>query len=101
MNMFILSGRLTSDPDSKADNVVRYCLAVDNPFGKDSKTDFIDCVAFGKEAEFAKKYLHKGMKILVNGRIKKNSFTDKNNKKVYATDLVIEHHEFCESKKED
>lgn len=54
-----------------------------------------------KEAEFARKYLHKGMKILVNGKIKKSSYVDKNtNKKVYAIDLVIDHHEFCESKKE-
>ena len=101
MNMFVLAGRLTDEPESKSENVVRYCLAVDNPFGKESKVDFLDCVAFEKEAEFARKYLHKGMKILVNGKIKKSSYVDKNtNKKVYAIDLVIDHHEFCESKKE-
>ena len=52
MNMFVLAGRLTDEPESKSENVVRYCLAVDNPFGKESKVDFLDCVAFGKEAEF-------------------------------------------------
>jgi single-strand DNA-binding protein len=93
-----MTGRLTNEPESKSDNVVRYVLAVDNPFGKDNKVDFLDFVAFGKEAEFAKKYLHKGMKILINGRIKKSSYTDKNNKKIYTTDLVVEHHEFCEKK---
>ncbi len=101
MNMFVLSGRLTADPESKSDNVTRYCLAVDNPFGKESKVDFLDCVAFGKEAEFAKKYLHKGSKILVNGKIKKSVYTDKTGKKVYTLDLIVDHHEFCESKKSE
>lgn len=99
MNMFILSGRLTADPDVKSEKVVRYCLAVDNPFGKDSKTDFLNCVVFGKETEFVKKYLHKGTKILVNGRIGKSVYKDKDGKNVYATDLIVDHHEFCESKK--
>lgn len=96
MNQFILMGRLVREPERKKCDtpVVRYTLAVNN--GKD--TDFFNCVVFGNEAEFAEKYLHKATKILVIGRLKNNSY-EKDGKKVYVMDLIVEHQEFCESKK--
>lgn len=106
MNHVQLSGRLTRDPDvrySQGDNamcIARYNLAVDRR-GKDKEADFISCVAFGKTGEFAEKYLKKGMKILISGRIQTGNYTDKETgKKVYTTDVVVEEHEFCESKKD-
>jgi len=106
MNKVILCGRLTKDPDirySQGENamcIARYSLAVDRR-GKDKEADFISCVAFGKSGEFAEKYLRKGMKIIVSGRIQTGNYTDKETgKKVYTTDVVVEEHEFCESKKD-
>jgi single-strand DNA-binding protein len=100
-NKVILMGRLTKDPEIRTGNtqVARYTLAVDRRFSNsEEKTDFINIVAFGKSAEFAEKYLKKGMKVLVTGRIQTGSYTDKDNKKVYTTDIVVEDQEFCESK---
>lgn len=100
-NKVFLTGRLTRDPEIRTGNtqVARYTLAVDRRFSNsEEKTDFINIVAFGKSAEFAEKYLKKGMKILVTGRIQTGSYTDKDNKKVYTTDIVAEDQEFCESK---
>lgn len=106
MNKVLLAGRLTKDPDvrySQGENamcIARYNLAVDRR-GKDKEADFISCVAFGKSGEFAEKYLKKGMKIIVSGRIQTGNYTDKETgKKVYTTDVVVEEHEFCESKKD-
>lgn len=106
MNRVFLCGRLTRDPEirySQGENamcIARYSLAVDRR-GKDKEADFISCVAFGKSGEFAEKYLRKGMKILISGRIQTGSYTDKETgKKVYTTDVVVEEHEFCESKKD-
>jgi len=87
---------------SQGDNamaIARYRLAVDRRFKKDNEqtADFIPCVAFGKAAEFAEKYLHKGMKIAVTGRIQTGSY-EKEGQKVYTTDIVVEDQEFCESK---
>lgn len=59
--------------------------------------DFINCKAFGKQGEFAEKYLRKGMKIAVTGHIQTGSYTNRDGNKVYTTDLVVEQHEFCES----
>lgn len=100
-NKVILMGRLTKDPEIRTGNtqVARYTLAVDRRFSNsEEKTDFINIVAFGKSAEFAEKYLKKGMKVLVTGRIQTGSYIDKDNKKVYTTDIVAEDQEFCESK---
>lgn len=77
--------------------IARYTLAVDRRT-KDKATDFINCVAFGKNAEFAEKYLRQGMKIVVEGRIQTGSYTNRDGKKVYTTDVVVEGHEFAESK---
>lgn len=105
MNKVVLIGRLAKDVDTRysqtaegAFAVSRYTLAVDRK-GRDAGADFISCVAFGKQGEFAEKYLHKGMKIAVEGRIQTGNYTDKETgKKVYTTDIVVENHEFCEAK---
>lgn len=101
-------GRLTRDPDVRYSNgangstaVARYTLAVDRRFKKDGDeqtADFINCVAFGKNGEFAEKYLRQGTKIAIVGRIQTGSYTNKDGQKVYTTDIVVEEHEFCESK---
>lgn len=108
MNKVILCGRLTADPEvrytSTGDNqmcIARYTLAVDRRIkkGGEQNADFLRCVAFGKAGEFVEKYLKKGTKILVSGRIQTGSYTDKETgKKVYTTDIVVEDHEFVESK---
>lgn len=108
MNRWVGIGRLTRDADVRytqnqnGENLViaRYTLAVDRR-GKDAGTDFISCVAFGKNAEFAEKYLHQGMKIAVSGRIQTGNYTNKDGQKVYTTDVVVEEQEFCESKASD
>lgn len=106
MNKVILMGRLTRDPEvrySAGDNsmaVARYTLAVNRRYQRDGEqgADFISCVAFGKNAEFAEKYMKKGMKIAVAGRIQTGSYTNRDGQKVYTTDVVIEEQEFAESK---
>ncbi len=106
MNIVVLMGRLTKDPDvrySQGDNslaIARYTLAVDRRRGRSSQgdqqtADFISCVAFGKSAEFAEKYLHKGTKICIRGRIQTGSYTNKDGVKVYTTDVVIDDQEFA------
>ncbi len=106
MNKVILMGRLTRDPDVRysqgesASAVARYTLAVDRRFKRDGEqsADFISCVAFGRAAEFAEKYLRQGTKICVTGRIQTGSYTNRDGQKVYTTDVVIEEQEFAESK---
>lgn len=109
MNKVILMGRLVSDPEvrySQGENsmaIARYTLAVDRRFKRDGEptADFINCVAFGKNGEFAEKYLRKGVKIVVSGRIQTGSYTNKDGQKVYTTDVMVEESEFCESKTAD
>ena len=100
-------GRLTRDPEvrysqgDQATAVARYTLAVDRRFRRDNDqqtADFIGCVAFGKLGEFAEKYLRKGTKVVVTGRIQTGSYTNKDGQKVYTTDVVVEECEFAESK---
>ena len=104
MNKVILIGRLTRDLDIKysADNkaFARYTLAVDRRFKQEGQpsADFINCVAFGKNAEFAEKWLKQGTKIAITGRIQTGSYTNRDGQKVYTTDVVVEEHEFCESR---
>lgn len=106
MNKVILMGRLTREPEvryTQGDNslaVARFALAVNRKYKNNGKeeTDFISCVSFGKTAEFAEKYLHQGTKIVVCGRIQTGSYTNKEGKKVYTTDVVVEETEFAESK---
>lgn len=105
MNKVILIGRLAADPEvryTQGENqtaVARYRLAVDRRFKKEGEqtADFISCVAFGKNGEFAEKYLHKGTKIAITGRIQTGSY-EKEGQTHYTTDIVVEEHEFCESK---
>lgn len=105
MNKVLLIGRLTNDPEirySQGENatcIARYRLAVDRRLKRDGEqeADFISCVAFSKNGEFAEKYLHKGMKIAIEGRIQTGSY-EKDGVKHYTTDIVVESHDFCESK---
>ena len=106
MNKVILMGRLTRDPEirySQGENsmaIARFTLAVDrrHKSGEESTADFISCIAFRNTAEFAEKYLHKGTKIAVVGRIQTGSYTNKEGQKVYTTDVIVEECEFAESK---
>ena len=106
MNKAILMGRLTRDPDvrySQGENpmaIARYTLAVDRRFKRDGEqsADFINCLAFGRSAEFAEKYFKQGTKIAVSGRIQTGSYTNREGVKVYTTEVVIEEQEFAESK---
>lgn len=105
MNKVVLMGRLTQDPEVRypqGNNTAyaRYSLAVDRKRTQngDQNTDFIRCVTFGKNAEFAEKYLHKGTKILVSGRIQTDNYTNREGKKVYTVEVVVDEHEFAESK---
>lgn len=109
MNKVILMGRLTRDPDIRYSQgetpmaVARYTLAVDRRFKKDGEptADFINCVAFGKNGEFAEKYLRQGVKIVVEGHWQTGSYTNKDGQKVYTNDCIIDSQEFCESKSQN
>lgn len=106
MNKVILMGRLTRDPEvrySQGDNataIARFTLAVDRRIKRDNEAsvDYINCVSFGRSAEFAEKYFHKGTKSVIAGRIQTGSYTNKDGQKVYTTDIVIEEQDFAESK---
>ena len=109
MNKVILCGRLTKDPEVRYSQggepmaIARYTLAVDRRRGRNNgegeqTADFISCVAFGRAGEFAEKYLKKGTKMLITGRIQTGSYTNKDGVKVYTTEVVVEEQEFAESK---
>lgn len=104
MNLVVLMGRLVADPDVRTtqagNSVATYRLAVDKPFKKEGQpdADFIQCVTFNKGADFAGKYLQKGTKIAVTGSISTRNYDDKNGNKVYVTEVIVDRHEFCESK---
>ncbi len=112
MNKVILMGRLTKDPDvryspgssDQQQAYARYTLAVDRRVRRDNNdpnaqtADFIGCVAFGRSAQFAEQYLHKGTKVVVTGRIQTGRYTNKDGQTVFTTDVVVEDQEFAESK---
>lgn len=106
MNKVILIGRLTRDPDIRYTQgnepmcIARFTLAVDRRFKRqgDPDADFIPCVSFGKGGEFVEKYCKKGTKLAVTGRIQTGQYTNREGQKVYTTDVVVEEHEFAESK---
>lgn len=106
MNKVILMGRLTRDAEirySQGENsmaIARFSLAVDRRFRKDGEqsADFINCIAFGKTAEFYEKFGRKGTKFVIEGRIQTGSYTNKDGQRVYTTDVVVENTEFAESK---
>jgi len=107
MNNVCLVGRLTRDPETRITPnglvVTRFSVAVDRRFKRDGEqtADFINCVSFGKTAEFVEKYFGKGQRIGLTGRIQTGSYTNKEGKKVYTTDIVAEDVEFVESKRQD
>lgn len=108
MNKVVLVGRIVRDPEvrySQGENptaVARYTIAVDRRFKRDGEptADFINCVTFGKSAEFVEKYFRKGLRISISGRITTNSYTNKDGIKVYTTEVTVEEQEFAESKAE-
>ena len=113
MNKVILMGRLTRDPEVRYTQgetntaIARYTLAVDRRLTSAQRekadvqtADFINIVAFGKAGEFVEKYLKKGTKVVVTGRIQTGSYTNKDGQKIYTTDVVAEEQEFAESKRE-
>ena len=103
MNKTILTGRLTADPDVRYAGekaVARFTIAVDR-IGKEKAADFIPCVAWEKKAEVIEKYFSKGSRIMVIGRIQTGSYTNRDGKKVYTTDVIVEEIEFMDSKKKE
>ena len=106
MNRVILMGRLTKNPEIKYAGkyndmaVARYTLAVNRRYKRDGEqeADFISCITFGKSAEFAQKYLHKGKRIVIGSRISTGSYKDKDGKTIYTTDVIVEEHEFAQNK---
>ena len=107
MNKVILMGRLTRDPEvrySQGDAstaIARFSLAVDRRFrrdGEEQTADFINCVAFGRTAEFMERYARKGTKFVVEGRIQTGSYPNTDGQRVYTTDVVVDNVEFAESK---
>ena len=107
MNKIILMGRLTRDPEVRyggADNqtaIGRFSLAVDRRFrraGDSVEADFFNCTCFGKQGEFVEKYLHKGTKVVLSGRIQNDNYTNKEGQQVYGVRIMVDEIEFAESK---
>ncbi len=107
MNKVILMGRLTRDPEvrysqgASQTSVARFSIAVDRRFGKregEPDADFFNCTAFGKTAEFVERYLHKGTKIALSGRIQNDNYTNKEGQMVYSVRIIVDDVEFAESK---
>lgn len=106
MNKVILLGNLTRDPEirysqgEKQMAVARFSLAVSRRFAKDGETnaDFLNCTAFGKNAEFVEKYFRQGSRMSLVGRIENNNYTNKNGEKVYSVQIMVEEVEFAERK---
>jgi len=103
MNKVILMGRLTRDPEVRYSNdlaVANFSIAVDRRFKREGQpeADFFDCTAFRKTAEFAEKYLHKGTKIVLDGELQNDNYTNKEGQKVYRTRIMVNQVEFAESK---
>lgn len=106
MNTVILMGRLTKDPEIRytagddGNQIASYSIAVNRAYKRDGQpeSDFFDCVCFGKQAEFAEKYLRKGIKMVIQGRIQNNNYKDKEGRTVYRNQIVIASQEFAESK---
>lgn len=107
MNRVVLMGRLTRDPEVRYAQgehsmaIARYTLAVDRrgrKGGDEQTTDFINIVAFDRAGEFAEKYFRQGMRVLVSGRIQTGSYTNREGRKVYTTDIVVDDQEFADSK---
>ena len=106
MNKVILMGRLTRDPEVRYSQgasqtaVARFSVAVDRRFKREGEpdADFFNCTAFGKQAEFIERYLHKGTKIVLSGRIQNDNYTNKDGQMVYSVRVMVDEIEFAESK---
>ena len=106
MNKVILMGRLTRDPEvrysqgASATAVGRFSIAVDRKFKRagEPDADFFNCTSFGKQAEFVEKYLRKGTKVVVVGRIQNDNYTNKDGQQVYSVRIMVDEIEFAESK---
>lgn len=106
MNKIILMGRLTRDPEVRYSQgasqtaVARFSLAVDRRFKREGEpdADFFNCTAFGKLAEFAERYLRKGTKVVLTGRVQNDNYTNKDGQMVYSVRVIAEEIEFAESK---
>lgn len=106
MNRVVLMGRLTRDPEIRYSNgenalaIARFTLAVDRRFNRkdDQTADFITCKAFGKQAEFAERFLRQGIKVAASGRIETGSYMNRDGQKVYTTEVILDEIEFAESK---
>lgn len=105
MNKVLMCGRLTRDPDVRyGDNqkaVARFSLAVDRRFVRDGDptADFFNCTAFGKIAEVVEKYVTKGTKLIITGRIQNDNYTNKDGQAVYSVQILVDELEFAESKR--
>lgn len=108
MNKIIIMGRLTREPEvrwsqgANATAIARISIAVDRKWKREGEpeADFFNCTAFGKQTEFIEKYLHKGTKVLISGRVQNDNYTNKDGQKVYSVQVIVEEMEFAESKKE-
>ena len=106
MNKVILMGRLTRDPEvrySQGANqtaIARFSVAVDRRFKRDGEptADFFNCTSFGRQAEFVERYLHKGTKVVLSGRVQNDNYTNKEGQMVYSVQIMVEDIEFAESK---
>ncbi|MBQ9490033.1 MAG: single-stranded DNA-binding protein [Lachnospiraceae bacterium] len=106
MNKVILMGRLTRDPEVRYSQgatptaVARFSVAVDRRFKRDGEpdADFFNCTCFGKQGEFVEKYLHKGTKVVLSGRIQNDNYTNKDGQQVYSVRIMVDEIEFAESK---
>ncbi len=106
MNKVILMGRLTRDPEVRYSQgasqtaVARFSIAVDRRFKRegDPDADFFNCTAFSKTAEFVERYLHKGTKIVLSGRVQNDNYTNKDGQMVYSVRIMVDDVEFAESK---
>lgn len=105
LNKVIMMGRLTRDPEvsssTSGTTFARYSIAVDRKIKTEGQpeADFFTCTSFGKQAEFVEKYLKKGTKILITGRLQNDSYTNKDGQKVTATKIITEGVEFAEPKR--
>lgn len=108
MNKVILMGRLTRDPEIRVSagesgtTIARFTLAVNRRFRRDGEAsaDFINCVSFGKTAEFIEKYISKGRQVCISGRIQTGSYTNKDGQRIYTTEVVVEEVDFADSRRD-
>ena len=106
MNKVILMGRLTRDPEVRYSQgasqtaIARFSIAVDRRFKREGEpdADFFNCTCFGKQAEFVERYLHKGVKVVLSGRVQNDNYTNKDGQMVYSVRIMVDEIEFAESK---